>query len=160
MSTVVICGNSYELTNEPIHGVVRALKEKQKSITFEFLFKNKDIMDDKMTIDQAVEVIARQRPEVFSAYDNALQEFDLVGSISLATSHLFSDDELFNVKENELKEIYVKCCEALGGGGMKYFFGDVKKNTSSVVKEAPMKKILQSPEKPSKNTSTKVVKPK
>jgi len=162
MSTVVICGKEYELTNEPIHGVVRALKDKQKSITFEFLFKNRDIMDEKMGVEKAVEVIAIQRPTVFAEYDSALADFDLIGTISLATGHLFTNEELYNAKEKELTAIYEKCCEVLGGGGMKYFFGGLKMNTLLKEKEVAMKNLQQSPspEKPLKNILTKAVKAK
>ena len=155
MSTIVICGISYELTNEPIHGVVRALRDRQKTITFDFLFTNKDLFEEnpKMGLDEAINLIATRRPSEMAKYSSQLEEFEGIGTLSLATGHLFTEDELFNLKEKEFKEIYDKCCEVLGGGGMKYFFGESKMSISSVAKE-PMTKMKPGP-KPSQSQSKK-----
>ena len=152
MSTIVICGKEYELTDEPIHGIVRALKNRQKDITFKFLFDNKDLFEDdkNMTIDKAVEVIATKRPSSMAEYSNSLEEFDRMGTLSLATGHLFKEDDVFNMKESEFQEIYKKCSEAIGGGGMKYFFGGLKPNISSGVKGQKSIKTILPPAKKSK----------
>jgi hypothetical protein len=165
MSTVVICGKEYELTNEPIHGIVRALTEKQKAITYEFLFKNKDMLNDKTEVSMAVKIIAETRPTAFAEYDNTLVNFELIGTLSLATNHLFTQDEIDSMKQKELMEVYETCKKALGGGGMEYFFGGLRTNTLLKASEAVTKASQVSPaksqdRKPLKSSSTKVEKKK
>jgi hypothetical protein len=153
MTSVVVNGVVYELTNEPIHGIVRAMKERQKQITIKFLSQNKEILPtDKMKIDDAMMLLVKERPMEMADYSSEIEELDRIGTISLATGHLFTEEDFFNVKESDLESVYDECSKALGGG-MISFFERSRQNTSLRMKDAGLTKKQASPKHKASNDS-------
>ena len=55
MVNVIINNETYELTDEPYHGIVRKVRKMQKAMLIDFLSRFKDELDDSMKIEDALD---------------------------------------------------------------------------------------------------------
>lgn len=144
MTSIVICGKSYELTNEPKHGVVRKIrKERQNSVKlFLAMFKDdldlKNLVKDKIVqseesteetktldmnadADKEMERLIREHPNEAVEFGNNEAEFNVRATISLAASHYFEEEDFDDMTEREIEDAYKKCFEVLGGDVNSFF---------------------------------------
>lgn len=158
MTSVVIKGQEYVLTNEPVHGVVRFIKNKQKEISLGFLLKYSGKLSqykDK-PVEEAMRFISEEDPKGVAEYHQSMEEFIEMSVISLATGRLWTPDDFFNLKETEYKEI-IDACRLAVGGTLQDFFGISLMNSNS---PASAKNENDQSQKPSPDSSTRLPKEK
>ena len=63
MVNVIINNETYELSDEPYHGIVRKVRKMQKGMLIELLSRFKDELNDSMKIEDALAMIANKHPD-------------------------------------------------------------------------------------------------
>lgn len=136
MTSVVIKGTEYPLTNEPIHGIVRYVKKTQKSISMKFLLQYSEKLTElqDIPVEEAMRIIAKDDPDGMAEYNQEMEDFIETAAISLATGKIWTIDDFFDVKDSEYKNILSNCKEAIGGGVLD-FFGIYQSNMNFKEKE-------------------------
>lgn len=139
MATVTINNETYELTNEPYHGIVRKIRKIQKGMLIELLTRFKDELNDNMNIEDALNVIANKHPDEIIDYSEKEEDFILVTTISLATNKLWDIEDFDKIPIGEMDKIFNKCKEVLGGDVNRFFRGYAT-NIQEAPKELKLKK--------------------
>jgi hypothetical protein len=136
MAEITINGKTYELTANPSHGAVRAVRHAQRSLMSELLKKYKDVVkfDPNQSIDSALTAILAYNPEELVNIKDRDEESNAIATISLAAGHLFSYEDLGSGSESEYWETFEQC-KAVLGGDSNDFFGRYSGNTSTKMKE-------------------------
>jgi hypothetical protein len=151
MDTVTIKGKEYKITDEPIHGIVRDIRRKQKKLSVAFIMKYKDTIEalgKNASVQEAMTKIAEIDPEGLSDYNDKMEEFIEVSVISLATGKLWIPEDFFDVKDSEFQEILIACQKTVGSDAAG-FFGISTPNSPQTVSEENETKI---PDQPSSET--------
>lgn len=152
MQNVTINGKEYELTNEPVHGIVRDIRKKQKQLSVIFVMKYKDVIEglgSKATVQEAMVKIAEYDPEGMSDFNDKMEEFIEISTISLATGKLWMPEDFYNIKEENFRNILLECQKAIGGGAANFFGVSTSSSQQMVNEEEPQVEI---PNKPSSET--------
>lgn len=129
MSEIVICDVTYELTDEPKHGVVRKVRNERQSSLKHFLSQFKDELDMNGDIDKELQKIMSAHPSEAIEFGYSEMEFKNRATISLALNHYFGEEDFDNLTETEIEDIYFKCEETLGGD-VDHFFGELEKKSN------------------------------
>lgn len=117
MQTVTIKGKEYELTEEPLHGVVRDIRKKQKKISVNFLMKYKKTLEElgeNVSIQDAMVAIAEIDPDGMSDYNEKMEDFLEVSVVSLATGKVWVPEDFYELKESEYVSLLKTCREHIG----------------------------------------------
>ena len=109
-----------EFTDNPKHGVVRRLKTKRDEMIAELLKNCFDLVKsgkikETQSVEEAIEVVAREKPEVLMDFQCKYDEFNELATISLATNRIWTEKELDELSEKEFQELFEKSKEMLGG---------------------------------------------
>jgi hypothetical protein len=115
MSSVIMNGVAYELTNEPSHGVVRGVKKMQKEISIGLIKNHRKKFTSDTSVENALQQIFDEDPSEVANFTDANEEFVIIGTISLATNTLWTTDMLGAVPEKEVMAAFEKCKTVLGG---------------------------------------------
>ena len=110
-----------EFRSQPLHKDVKRVRKLQKKILFNLLDLGsaKDI-DPNMEVQEYLTRKLTENPEKLAEFQDALEEFNYVATIILATG--MSEEEIDNLTEEEFWEIYEKSRKALGGKTAEDFF--------------------------------------
>lgn len=121
MSEIVICGKSYELTNEPKHGIVRKIRKERQSGIKKFMVMFKDGIDMNGDVDKEVQRLMKEHPN--EAVDFGIEEAEFLAraTISLATNHYFGEEDFDDLTEKQIETIFNTCKESLGGDVNDFF---------------------------------------
>jgi len=114
-STITLGGIVYELTSEPSHGIVRAMRKMQKDLSFDLVKKHRAAFTAGVKVEDALNKIFEDDPREVAAFAEMNEEFLLIGTISVATNKLWTNDALDLCTDREVKEAFEKCKEFLGG---------------------------------------------
>ena len=97
MVNVIINNETYELSDEPYHGIVRKIRKMQKAMLIELLSRFKDELDDSMKIEDALVMIANKHPDEIIEYSEREEDFIIVTTISLATNKMWNIEDFDTV---------------------------------------------------------------
>jgi len=143
MSLIVVNGKSYELTDEPKHGVVRKVRKERNEAIKGFLslftggmdleipkqVKGEDPEKEEQaklqlnaSVDKELNRLMKDHPQEAIEFGNSQMELNIRSTISLACNHFFAEDDLDELTEKQIEEAYAKCMEVLGGD-VEAFFG-------------------------------------
>lgn len=139
MVNVTINNETYELTDEPYHGIVRKVRKMQKAMLIDFLSRFKDELDDSMKIEDALAMIANKHPDEIIEYSEREEDFIIVTTISLATNKMWNIEDFDTVPIGEMDKIFQQCKDVLGGDVNRFFRGYAT-NTQEAPKELKLKK--------------------
>jgi len=139
MVTISINNETYELTDEPYHGIVRKVRKMQKAMLIELLSRFKDELNDSMKIEDALAMIANKHPDEIIEYSEREEDFIVVTTISLATNKMWNIEDFDTVPIGEMDKIFQQCKDVLGGDVNRFFRGYVT-NTQEAPKELKLKK--------------------
>ena len=114
-SSVVLNGVMYELSDNPSHGVIRAVKNMNKQLSIGLIREHREMFTNDTPVQEALQKIFEENPEEFSEYTDATEEFEILGTLSLATNKVWTSDGIAIISEKELKTALEKCTEVLGG---------------------------------------------
>ncbi len=129
MSEIVICDVTYELTDEPKHGVVRKVRKDRQNSLKSFLSQFRDELDMNGDIDKELQKIMASHPSEAIEFGYSEMEFKNRATISLALNHYFGEEDFDELSESEIEDIYSKCEEKLGGD-VDHFFGELEKRSN------------------------------
>lgn len=115
MSSVIMNGVVYDLTNEPSHGVVRGVRKMQKEISIGLIKNHRAKFTSSTNVEEALQQIFDENPTEVATFTDANEEFSIVGTISLATNMLWTPDSLGVISNKEVTAAFEKCKEVLGG---------------------------------------------
>ena len=127
--STTINGEKYNLTDNPKHGVIKRIKSRQNQLIVVFFEKHKDEVDEIMkndmdaSVDSIMQSILLTNPSEMTRYAETCEELNIIATISLATNRIWTDDELDELGEKDLKNIYDKCSKAIGGGYSDFLEG-------------------------------------
>jgi len=119
--TVTIEGEKCALTDNPKHGIIKKIKNKQNQLIVVFFEKHKEEVDkfmkknDDASVDSIMQALLIANPSEMVNYSETCEDLDILATISLATNRLWSEDEINDLSEKDLKNIYDKCYNVLGG---------------------------------------------
>jgi len=102
MVNVIINNETYELTDEPYHGIVRKVRKMQKAMLIDFLSRFKDELDNNMKIEDALAMIANKHPDEIIEYSEREEDFIIVSTISLATNKMWTIEDFDTVPIGEM----------------------------------------------------------
>ena len=114
-SSIVLNGVMYELSDNPSHGVIRAVKNMNKQLSIGLIREHREMFTNDTPVQEALQKIFEENPEEFSEYTDATEEFEILGTLSLATNKVWTSDGIAIIPEKELKVALEKCTEVLGG---------------------------------------------
>ncbi len=143
MPSVTIKGKEYELVDEPSHGIVRSVRNTQKSISVGFLLTFKDEMENikNKSVDEAMTYLGDKYPHQMLEYQNQMEEFLEVASISLATNAKWKESDFYDISEKEFKVILGTCQNHIKGSATDFFgVSTPSSSPQSVVNEASQPK--------------------
>lgn len=129
MSEIVICGKSYNLTNEPKHGIVRRIRKERQTSLKAFLSQFKDELDMNGNLDKEIQKIMTAHPSEAIEFGYSEMEFKSRATISLALSNYFGEEDFDELTESEIDDIYAQCEETLGGD-VDHFFEELEKKSN------------------------------
>lgn len=115
MSSIVLNGVTYELTNEPSHGVVRGVRKLQKDISVSLIKKYRNKFSSDVPIEEAMQQIFDEDPLEISNFTDANEEFIIAGTISLATNKIWTFDMIGACRDKEITAAFEKCKIMLDG---------------------------------------------
>lgn len=144
MQTVTINGKEYELTNDPVHGIVRDIRKHQKKLSMGFLIKYKETLaafKPNTPIQDAMMQIAEIDPEGMAEYNEDMEDFLEISIISLATGKLWKREDFYTIKDKEFRRILDLCKEVVGSDA-EGFFGVSTTSSPQIENE----KTLETPE--------------
>ncbi|HPC12999.1 MAG TPA: hypothetical protein PLN36_01370 [Bacteroidales bacterium] len=147
MQTVTIKGKEYELTEEPLHGVVRDIRKKQKKISVNFLMKYKKTLEElgeNVSIQDAMVAIAEIDPDGMSDYNEKMEDFLEVSVVSLATGKVWVPEDFYELKESEYVSLLKTCREHIGSDATG-FFGISTMSSPPIEKEQTENKTPDQP---------------
>lgn len=139
MVNVIINNETYELTDEPYHGIVRKVRKMQKGMLIELLSRFKDELNDSMKIEDALAMIANKHPDEIIEYSEREEDFIIVSTISLATNKMWTIEDFDTVPIGEMDKIFQQCKDVLGGDVNRFFRGYAT-NIQEAPKEPKLKK--------------------
>jgi uncharacterized protein YeeX (DUF496 family) len=139
MVNVIINNETYELTDEPYHGIVRKVRKMQKAMLIELLSRFKDELNDSMKIEDALAMIANKHPDEIIEYSEREEDFIVVTTISLATNKMWNIEDFDTVPIGEMDKIFQQCKDVLGGDVNRFFRGYAT-NIQEAPKELKLKK--------------------
>lgn len=139
MVNVIINNKTYELTDEPYHGIVRKVRKMQKAMLIELLSRFKDELNDSMKIEDALAMIANKHPDEIIEYSEREEDFIIVTTISLATNKMWNIEDFDTVPIGEMDKIFQQCKDVLGGDVNRFFRGYAM-NIQEAPKEPKLKK--------------------
>ena len=139
MVNVIINNETYELTDEPYHGIVHKVRKMQRAMLIDFLSRFKDELDDSMKIEDALAMIANKHPDEIIEYSEREEDFIIVATISLATNKMWSIEDFDNIPIGKMDKIFQQCKDVLGGDVNRFFRGYAM-NTQEAPKELKLKK--------------------
>lgn len=139
MVNVIINNETYELTDEPYHGIVRKVRKMQKGMLIELLSRFKDELNDSMKIEDALAMIANKHPDEIIEYSEREEDFIIVTTISLATNKMWDIEDFDTVPIGEMDKIFQQCKDVLGGDVNRFFRGYAT-NIQEAPKEPKLKK--------------------
>jgi uncharacterized protein YeeX (DUF496 family) len=139
MVNVIINNETYELTDEPYHGIVRKVRKMQKAMLIDLLSRFKDELDDSMKIEDALAMIANKHPDEIIEYSEREEDFIVITTISLATNKMWTIEDFDTVPIGEMDKIFQQCKDILGGDVNRFFRGYAT-NTQEAPKELKLKK--------------------
>jgi len=139
MVNVIINNETYELTDEPYHGIVRKVRKMQKGMLIELLSRFKDELNDSMKIEDALAMIANKHPDEIIEYSEREEDFIIVTTISLATNKMWNIEDFDTVPIGEMDKIFQQCKDVLGGDVNRFFRGYAT-NIQEAPKELKLKK--------------------
>lgn len=139
MVNVIINNETYELTDEPYHGIVRKVRKMQKGMLIELLSRFKDELNDSMKIEDALTMIANKHPDEIIEYSEREEDFIIVTTISLATNKMWNIEDFDTVPIGEMDKIFQQCKDVLGGDVNRFFRGYAM-NIQEAPKELKLKK--------------------
>lgn len=115
MSSVSLGGVLYEVSNEPLHGVIRYVKKMQKDVSVELIKKHRNIFTKETTVQEAMKIISEKDPIGFSEFNEDSEEYVTVATICLATNKKWTFDALDACSDKDVTAAFEKCKEVLGG---------------------------------------------
>ena len=139
MVAISINNETYELSDEPYHGIVRKVRKMQKAMLIELLSRFKDELNDSMKIEDALAMIANKHPDEIIEYSEREEDFIVVTTISLATNKMWNIEDFDTVPIGEMDKIFQQCKDVLGGDVNRFFRGYTT-NTQEAPKELKLKK--------------------
>ena len=120
--TATIEGEKFNLTDNPKHGIVKKIKNKQNQLIVIFFENHRDEVDEIVkkdkdaSVDSIMQNLLVANPAEMVAYSETCEDLNIIATISLATNRLWTDDEINDMTSKDLKSTYEKCAKALGGG--------------------------------------------
>lgn len=113
--SIVLNGIMYELSDNPSHGVIRAVKNMNKQLSVSLIKRHREMFSADTPVQDALQKIFEENPEEFSEYTDATEEFEILGMLSLATNKTWTSEGIAVVPEKDLKDALEKCKNILGG---------------------------------------------
>lgn len=139
MVNIIINNETYELSDEPYHGIVRKVRKMQKAMLIDLLSRFKDELNDSMKIEDALAMIANKHPDEIIEYSEREEDFIIVTTISLATNKMWTIEDFDTVPIGEMDKIFQQCKDVLGGDVNRFFRGYAM-NIQEAPKEPKLKK--------------------
>lgn len=139
MVAISINNETYELSDEPYHGIVRKVRKMQKAMLIELLSRFKDELNDSMKIEDALAMIANKHPDEIIEYSEREEDFIVVTTISLATNKMWNIEDFDTVPIGKMDKIFQQCKDVLGGDVNRFFRGYAT-NIQEAPKELKLKK--------------------
>ena len=115
MSSIIVKGIAYELTDNPDHGIVRDVRKSNKEATNKFVRKYRKDLKPGMTVPEALQAIFDKHPEEIIEFDDVGEQCIVASTISLATNKVWSFDMIDAAPYKEIKAAFEKAKETLGG---------------------------------------------
>lgn len=113
--SIVLNGIMYELSDNPSHGVIRLVKNMNKQLSISLIKRHREMFNTDTPVQDALQKIFEENPEEFSEYTDATEEFEMLGTLSLATNKVWTSEGIAIIPEKDLKEALTKCNDILGG---------------------------------------------
>lgn len=140
MTSIVICNKSYELTNEPKHGVVRRVRKERQASLKNFILMFKDEVDFNGDLEKELKNIMKSHPSEAIEFGYSEMDFKQRSTISLALNNYFGEEDFDDLTEGEIDDIYNRCHEHLGGDADDFFNALESKSNQNLIVETPRKK--------------------
>lgn len=125
-STITINGEKYILSDNPKHKIVKRIKNEQKKLLSGFLNKYRDEVEEFMNSEKDVNIesvmtkILSDHPDEMIDFTDKEEDFTIISTISIATNKIWDQEEIDEMTESEIKNLYSKCAEAIGGSAKDF----------------------------------------
>lgn len=125
-STITINGEKYILSDNPKHKIVKRIKNEQKKLLSGFLNKYRDEVEEFMNSEKDVNIesvmtkILSDHPDEMIDFTDKEEDFTIISTISIATNKIWDQEEIDEMTESEIKNLYSKCETAIGGSAKDF----------------------------------------